>query len=84
MKLEWDDKKRNQALAERGLDFADVAWVDWDTAFTVEDARVSYAEPRFVTMARSTSPVRFRLVSARRGSPRDQPSQSERERKKQI
>ena len=57
MKLEWDDKKRSKALAERGLDFADVAWVDWDTAFTVEDARVDYAEARFVTMA----PINNRL-----------------------
>jgi uncharacterized DUF497 family protein len=40
VKLEWDDKKRTKALAERGLDFADVAQVDWDTAFTVEDTRV--------------------------------------------
>jgi uncharacterized DUF497 family protein len=84
VRLEWDDKKRNKALAERGLDFADVARVDWDTAFTVEDTRADYAEARFVTMAPINNPVRFRLVSARRGSPRDQPSQSERERKKQI
>jgi uncharacterized DUF497 family protein len=51
VKLEWDDKKRTKALAERGLDFADVAWVDWATAFTVEDTRLDYAEARFVTMA---------------------------------
>ncbi len=51
MKLEWDDKKRNKALAERGLDFADVASIDWNSAFTVEDTRADYAEPRFVTMA---------------------------------
>ena len=57
MKLEWDDKKRNEALAERGLDFADVAWVDWDAAFTVGDTRVDYAEARFVTMA----PINNRL-----------------------
>ena len=57
MKLEWDDKKRTKALAERGLDFADVAQVDWDTAFTVENFRVDYAEPRFVTMA----PINNRL-----------------------
>ena len=57
MKLEWDDKKRNKALAERGLDFADIARVDWDTAFTVEDMRVDYAEARFVT----TAPINNRL-----------------------
>ena len=57
MKLEWDDKKRNKALAERGLDFADIARVDWDTAFTIEDMRVDYAEARFVT----TAPINNRL-----------------------
>ena len=57
MKLEWADKKRNKAFAERGLDFADVARVDLDTAFTVEDTRADYAEPRFVTMA----PINGRL-----------------------
>jgi uncharacterized DUF497 family protein len=51
VKLEWDDKKRTKALAERGLDFADCAWVDWATAFPVEDTRLDYAEARFVTMA---------------------------------
>jgi len=51
MKLEWDDTKRNKTLAERGLDFADVALVDWDEALTVEDIRADYAETRFVTMA---------------------------------
>jgi uncharacterized DUF497 family protein len=57
VKLEWDDKKRNRAVAERGLDFADIARVDWDIAFTVEDTRVDYAEARFVTMA----PINDRL-----------------------
>jgi uncharacterized DUF497 family protein len=61
VKLEWDDRKRNKALAERGLDFADVAWVDWDTAFTVEDTRVDYAEARFVTWPRSTIACAFSL-----------------------
>ena len=74
MKLEWDDNKRSEALAERGLDFADVAWVDWATALTVEDTRLDYAEARFVTMA----PINNRLcVFAWR-------QRGERERKKQI
>jgi uncharacterized protein len=57
VKLEWDDDKRSEALAERGLDFADVARVDWATAFTIEDTRLDYAEARFVTMA----PINNRL-----------------------
>jgi uncharacterized protein len=50
-------RKRNEALAERDLDFADVAWVDWAPALTVEDTRLDYAEARFVTMA----PINDRL-----------------------
>ena len=57
MTLDWDAKKRNWTLAERGLDFADVATVDWSTALTVEDTRADYAETRFVTMA----PINSRL-----------------------
>ena len=51
MRLEWDEEKRNATLATRGVDFADVATVDWAVALTVEDTRVDYGEERFVTMA---------------------------------
>jgi uncharacterized DUF497 family protein len=51
MKLEWDDEKRERTLAERGLDFADVALVDWSAALTAQDTRVDYREQRFVTIA---------------------------------
>lgn len=51
MKLEWDDAKRNRTLADRGLDFADIASVEWADALTARDIRVDYAETRFVTMA---------------------------------
>jgi len=57
MTLEWDDAKRNTTLAERGLDFADVASVDWAEALTAKDMRADYAETRFVTMA----PIHGRL-----------------------
>lgn len=51
MTLEWDPAKRDKTLAERGLDFADVSLIDWDTALTLEDGRQTYAEPRFITLA---------------------------------
>ncbi len=57
MVLEWDDTKRNATLNQRGLDFADIASADWSSALTDEDARVTYAEQRFVTMA----PINQRL-----------------------
>lgn len=52
MKLEWDETKRRRTLDERGLDFADVARVDWDEALTLADTRREYAEERFITYAR--------------------------------
>ncbi|MBT9247959.1 BrnT family toxin (plasmid) [Gemmobacter fulvus] len=50
MKMEWDEAKRLRTLAERGLDFADVADADWAEALTVEDARGDYGERRFVSL----------------------------------
>lgn len=49
--IEWDEAKRQATLSERGLDFADVALVDWDVAVTFDDQRKPYAEPRFITFA---------------------------------
>lgn len=51
MDIEWDNAKRTKTLTERGLDFADVEFVDWDTALTLEDTRQNYPESRFVTFA---------------------------------
>lgn len=57
MQLEWDEAKRNWTLEVRGLDFASIADVNWDTAFTIVDDRGDYAEQRFITIA----PLRDRL-----------------------
>ena len=51
MKLEWDEQKRAATLKDRGLDFADVALIDWDAALTLEDTRQPYPETRFITIA---------------------------------
>jgi uncharacterized DUF497 family protein len=59
VKVEWDDKKRSNALAEPGLDFADVAGIDWATAFTVEDTRLDYAEAGLSQWPRSTIACAF-------------------------
>ncbi len=52
MELEWDEQKRQLTLRERGLDFADVARLDWEGALTLEDLRQPYPETRFVTHGR--------------------------------
>lgn len=57
MELEWDERKREETLRERGLDFASVAEVDWDAALTIEDQRTDYGEARFVSLV----PIEARL-----------------------
>ena len=49
MQVEFDSAKRDQALAERGLDFARAGEVFASKHFTAEDDRQDYAEDRFVT-----------------------------------
>ena len=49
--LDWDEAKRQATLAERGLDFADVALIDWEAALTMEDLRKPYPEARYITFA---------------------------------
>lgn len=46
----WDEAKRQQTLAERGLDFADAELVIAGRQYTRRDDRRDYGEPRFVTV----------------------------------
>lgn len=55
IELEWDETKRQATLSARGVDFADAADLDWNTALTAEDNR--HDEPRFVTIG----PIHGRL-----------------------
>ncbi|MBF9051905.1 BrnT family toxin [Roseobacter sp. HKCCD9010] len=50
VRIEFDEAKRVATLNERGLDFLDVAHLDWTTALTAQDARKTYGELRFVTI----------------------------------
>jgi uncharacterized DUF497 family protein len=47
MELDWSEDKRRKNLAKHGLDFADVASIDWPTAIIVEDIRTNYGESRY-------------------------------------
>ncbi|MGB0905619.1 MAG: BrnT family toxin, partial [Mangrovicoccus sp.] len=44
---DWDEEKRQRTLAERGVDFAEAAGFEWETALIVGDKRRDYGEPRF-------------------------------------
>ena len=47
MEFEWDEAKRAVNLAKHGLDFADVAGLNWDEAAIRPDLRFQYGEDRF-------------------------------------
>jgi uncharacterized protein len=49
MDLEWDEAKRQNALNERGLDFADADKFDPATLIIIPDVRRFYGEKRFNT-----------------------------------
>lgn len=51
MKLEWDEKKRQQTLTNRGLDFADCGTVlSGEPRLERIDSRHDYGEIRWVTL----------------------------------
>jgi uncharacterized DUF497 family protein len=45
--FEWDEKKRRSNFAKHGLDFADVARMDWEKATILRDVRFDYGEARY-------------------------------------
>lgn len=49
MKIEFDPVKRQLALDDRGLDFADALQVFDGPFFTQKDIRFDYPEPRYQT-----------------------------------
>jgi uncharacterized DUF497 family protein len=50
MQIEFDPDKRNQTLAERGLDFSRAGELFAGVNVTAEDARFDYGESRFTTV----------------------------------
>ena len=50
MRIEFDPDKRALTLANRGLDMAEVEAVFDTPTLTVDDDRVDYGEPRYITV----------------------------------
>jgi len=48
----WDENKRLSNLADHGVDFRDLARLDWHTAVVFEDRRKNYGETRLIAMAK--------------------------------
>ncbi len=82
MNIEWDDAKRAWTLEARSLDFADVAFVDWDSAITLEDVRQPYPESRYITYAKINNRLmvfawclrgsNLRVISLRKANKREE------------
>ena len=50
MQIEYDPAKRDATLLNRGLDMAEASTIFETEILTVEDGRMDYGEPRFVTI----------------------------------
>lgn len=83
MDLEWDETKRQWTLETRGMDFADVAFFEFDTAHTVADNRTDYGEVRHVSTGylhgrlcvlcwTKREPQVVRVISLRKANDREQ------------
>jgi uncharacterized DUF497 family protein len=48
MRITFDSAKRDKSFAERGLDFADAAFIFAGTTLEIEDRRKDYGETRMI------------------------------------
>lgn len=81
MRYEWDEAKRQNTLVKRGLDFAIIVDLDWQSAFTKQDTRRDYSEPRYVTIGTITQRLyvvawcyrdeTIRIISLRKANKRE-------------
>jgi uncharacterized DUF497 family protein len=86
--IEFDPAKRPRTLAERGLDMADAGAVFAGATITVEDDRMDYAEPRFITIGRLRGRMvviawtprgrAYRIISMRKANEREQAAYGQR------
>jgi len=50
MEIEFDPNKREWTLQNRGLEFEDLARINWQDAILIEDNRFDYGERRHTVM----------------------------------
>ena len=78
---DWDEAKRQANLTKHGLDFAEVAGFDWQTAQVEPDLRRDYGEDRWVSLGRLGEVIhhlvftrrdgRIRIISLRKANRRE-------------
>jgi hypothetical protein len=81
LELEWDERKRQNALQRRQLDFADVERFEPESVRTEPDLRKDYGEPRFNSFGYLDSVLctfcwtprngRVRIISMRKANDRE-------------
>lgn len=81
MRYEWDERKREETLKKRGVDFEDVKGFEWATARIIMDDRFDYGEDRHVAtgfiggclhvMAFTLRGEVIRLISLRKANARE-------------
>ena len=70
MEFDWDERKRAANFEKHGLDFADVAFLAWETARVLIDDRRDYGEVRYRAMGLFKGRLHFvALHSMHKGSP---------------
>ena len=80
MQFEWDPNKRLANLTKHGLDFADVAWIDWDSAHVIQRSRsgecrylaLGYLGERLHAVVYVIRGVNFRIISFRKANRREE------------
>ncbi|MES2434621.1 MAG: BrnT family toxin [Pseudomonadota bacterium] len=81
MQIEYDPAKRDATLLQRGLDMADAVEIFDSEILTVEDDRIDYGEPRFLTVGYLRGRMMFvawtprgnarRVISVRKANDRE-------------
>ena len=78
MEFEWGESKRESNIRRHGIDFVDVSALFEGLTVTVEDTRVAYGEPRYITIGLLQGRVivvvhterkdKIRIISARKAT----------------
>lgn len=81
MEFDWNEEKRQQVLAERGVDLLYAALIFDGPTLTKADDRTDYGEPRFISLGLVDGPPfivvhterdgRIRLITAWQGGRKD-------------
>jgi uncharacterized protein len=67
VEFEWDDAKLFRNLCKHGVDFAQAATFEWETAQELEDRRNNYGERRWVARGKIGDQLHVLIYTRRDG-----------------